>query len=99
MAEGSLHEGVGSLRPGRLGSANDQGSEERSRVMGIIGCDFHPRYQQIAALNLDTDELVERRLSHEGKEAAAFYEALPREALHGSAAQCSAQGFESLVAR
>jgi len=62
--------------------------------MWIIGCDFHPRYQQIAALNLDTDELVERRLSHEGKETAAFYEALPRGALIGMEATCTAQWFE-----
>jgi len=29
--------------------------------MWIIGCDFHPRYQQIAALNQATNELVEER--------------------------------------
>ena len=27
--------------------------------MWIIGCDFHPRYQQIAALNQATGEIVE----------------------------------------
>ena len=67
--------------------------------MWIIGCDFHPRYQQIAAMNLDTDELVERRLSHEGKETAAFYEALPRGALIGMEATCTAQWFERLLER
>ncbi len=67
--------------------------------MWIIGCDFHPRYQQIAALNLATGELVERRLSHEGKEAAAFYEALPRGALIGMEATCTAQWFERLLER
>src|SRR6266852_9814189 len=45
--------------------------------MWIIGCDFHPRYQQIAALNQATKEFMERRLSHEGKEATIFYESLP----------------------
>jgi len=30
--------------------------------MIIIGCDFHTRYQQIAMLNTETGELVERRL-------------------------------------
>src|SRR5258707_246285 len=67
--------------------------------MWIIGCDFHPRYHQIAALNRDTDELVEPRLSHEGKEAAAFYEALPRGALIGMEATCTAQWFERLLER
>jgi hypothetical protein len=28
--------------------------------MMIIGCDFHPCYQQIAMLNTETGELVER---------------------------------------
>lgn len=67
--------------------------------MWIIGCDFHPRYQQIAARNLEAGELVERRLSHEGNEAAAFYEALPRGALIGMEATCTAQWFERLLER
>ena len=33
--------------------------------MRIIGCDFHPRYQQIAMMDTETGELVERRLEHE----------------------------------
>jgi hypothetical protein len=33
--------------------------------MMIIGCDFHPRYQQIAMMDTATGELVERRLEHE----------------------------------
>ncbi len=34
--------------------------------MRIIGCDFHTRYQQIAMLDTDTGELVERRLQRVG---------------------------------
>lgn len=67
--------------------------------MWIIGCDFHPRYQQLAALNQATGELVERRLSHEGKGAQAFYESLPRGALIGMEATCTAQWFERLLDR
>ncbi len=67
--------------------------------MWIIGCDFHPRYQQIAALDQTTGEIVERRLSHEGKEAVAFYEALPRGAVVGMEATCPAQWFERLLDR
>ena len=33
--------------------------------MMIIGCDLHTRYQQIAMVDTDTGELVERRLEHE----------------------------------
>jgi hypothetical protein len=32
--------------------------------MMIIGCDFHTRYQQIAMLDTETGELVERRWKH-----------------------------------
>jgi transposase len=67
--------------------------------MWIIGCDFHPRYQQIAALDRGTGEIVERRLSHEAKDAAAFYEALPRGALVGMEATCAARWFERLLDR
>jgi len=56
---------------------NDQGSEERSQAMLIIGCDFHTRYQQIAMAREETAEmLIERRLDHESGEAHAFYRSL-----------------------
>jgi hypothetical protein len=32
----------------------------------IIGCDFHPGYQQIAMLDTETGELVKKRLAHVG---------------------------------
>ena len=41
--------------------------------MKIVGCDLHTRYQQIAMLDDETGELVERRLEHESGEARAFY--------------------------
>ena len=43
--------------------------------MMIIGCDFHPRMQQIAYLDQDTGECGERRLNHL-QEAAEFYRRL-----------------------
>ena len=33
--------------------------------MKIVGCDLHTRYQQIAMLEEETGELVERCLEHE----------------------------------
>ena len=67
--------------------------------MWIIGCDFHPRYQQVAAMNQETGEIVERRLSHETKEAEQFYESLPPGARIGMEATCTAQWFERLLHR
>jgi transposase len=67
--------------------------------MWIIGCDFHPRYQQVAAMNQETGEIVERRLSHETKEAEQFYESLPPGARIGMEASCPAQWFERLLDR
>jgi transposase len=43
--------------------------------MMIIGCDFHPSFEQIAYVEQVTGEYGERRLSHRG-EAAAFYRSL-----------------------
>ena len=44
--------------------------------MIIIGCDFHPRWQQIASLDTETGETGERKLMHADGEARQFYEGL-----------------------
>jgi len=51
--------------------------------MIIIGCDFHTRTQQIAMLDTETGEGVEKRLDHESGEAKRFYEELKEPALVG----------------
>jgi transposase len=66
--------------------------------MIIIGCDFHPRYQQIAMMDTETGELVERRLEHENGEARAFYASLPKPVLVGMEATGYAQWFERMLA-
>jgi transposase len=43
--------------------------------MMIIGCDFHPSFQQIAYVDKETGEYGERRLSHR-EEAVRFYRSL-----------------------
>jgi len=43
--------------------------------MLIIGCDFHPKFQQIAFTDTETGECEERRLHHP-QEAEQFYRAL-----------------------
>jgi transposase len=40
--------------------------------MLIIGCDYHPGFQQIAFVDTDTGEAAERRLTHRD-EAEQFY--------------------------
>jgi transposase len=46
--------------------------------MLIIGCDFHPSWQQIAWLDTETGETGERKLVHAAGEAKQFYAQLPR---------------------
>src|SRR5437899_2001786 len=53
---------------------SDQGSGGRSRTMKIIGCDFHPSYQQIVMWDKATGEMLERALSHERKEEVRAFE-------------------------
>src|SRR6516225_3994408 len=66
--------------------------------MKYIGCDFHPSFQQIAMLDKDTGELVERRLLHT-EEARAFYEGLRGPVVVGIEASGNTHWFESLLAR
>jgi len=44
--------------------------------MLIIGCDFHPSFQQVAIFDNRTGEMQEKRLQHRG-EAEGFYRSLP----------------------
>lgn len=65
--------------------------------MKIIGCDFHTRQQQIAMLDTDTGELVERRLDHANGETRKFYEALAKPVRVGIEASGYTQWFERLL--
>jgi hypothetical protein len=40
--------------------------------MLILGCDFHTRDPQVAMMDTETGELVEKRLEHTNGEARAF---------------------------
>jgi hypothetical protein len=40
--------------------------------MKIIGCDFHPSYQQIAMVDTETGEMQELTLEHGRGEARRF---------------------------
>lgn len=66
--------------------------------MSIIGCDWHPRYEEIAMLDLTTGEIVSRRLEHDNGEARAFYASLPCPALVGIEATGCTLWFEQMLA-
>jgi len=66
--------------------------------MWIIGCDYHPRFQQIAWVNTEGGECGQRRLEHVG-EAEQFYRALQGQAVRvGMEASGHARWFERLLA-
>jgi transposase len=67
--------------------------------MMIIGCDLHTRYQQIAMLDTESGELIERGLEHENGEARAFYAALVgRRVRVGIEATGHTHWFEAMLA-
>ncbi len=67
--------------------------------MKIIGCDFHPSYQQFAMVDTETGELREGRLEHEQGEARRFYEALQGQQVRvGMEAVGNSQWFERMLA-
>jgi transposase len=67
--------------------------------MLIIGCDYHPSFQQIAFVDTDTGELQERRLEHR-EEAEKFYRDLAAQGMKvrvGMEASGHARWFERVL--
>lgn len=64
--------------------------------MLIIGCDFHPGFQQLAIFDNQTGEITYRRLQHP-EEARGFYASLPERALVGMEACGFTQWFEQML--
>jgi transposase len=64
----------------------------------IIGCDFHPSYQQVAMLDQQTGEFVAQALRHGGaEEVKKFYGSLPEAAEVGIEASGQSQWFERML--
>ncbi|MGC2328417.1 MAG: hypothetical protein WA604_17015, partial [Candidatus Sulfotelmatobacter sp.] len=64
----------GSIEPGSLGlRTKTLGRKEPSQMM-IIGCDFHPSWQQVSWLDAETGDCGERKLVHANGDAKMFYE-------------------------
>src|ERR1017187_3941233 len=55
---------------------------ERSRTMIIIGCDYHPGFQQIAFVDTETGDYGEQRLEH-SEGAEEFYRDLDAQGQKG----------------
>jgi len=68
--------------------------------MIIVGCDYHPSFQQIAFVDTETGEVRERRLQHR-EEAEKFYRDLAGQRMKvrvGMEASGQARWFERLLA-
>ena len=66
--------------------------------MWIIGCDYHPTFQQVAFMNTETGEYGQQRLGHRG-EAEQFYRAWAGQAVRvGIEATGHTRWFERLLA-
>lgn len=67
--------------------------------MKIVGCDFHPRWQQIAVFDRETGEITEHKLMNGDGEAEGFYAGLPAPSLVGVEACGNSQWFLDLLQR
>ncbi len=66
--------------------------------MMIIGCDFHPSWQQVCWLDSETGETGERKLVHAEGEAECFYRQMPAPALVGMEATGNSHWLVDLLA-
>jgi transposase len=67
--------------------------------MKIVGCDFHPSWQQVAVFDAETGEITEHKLSHGDGQAEGFYRSLGAGALVGLEACGNSQWFVDLLER
>ncbi len=67
--------------------------------MTIVGCDFHPGWQQVAVFYPETGEVQELKLANGNGDAERFYRRLPVPALVGIEACGNTQWFEDLLER
>ena len=65
--------------------------------MMLIGCDFHPSWQQVCWVDAATGETEEKKLVHASGEAERFYQQLSTPALIGMESTGNCQWFVDLV--
>jgi transposase len=67
--------------------------------MVLIGCDFHPSWQQVSWLNQETGQTGDVKLVHEAGAAEKFYEQFPAGTRIGMEATGNCQWFLELLAK
>ena len=65
----------------------------------IVGCDFHPAWQQVSIFDAETGEISERKLVNGDGEAERFYSSLPVPSLIGIEACGNSQWLLDLLER
>jgi transposase len=65
--------------------------------MIIVGCDFHPSWQQVAVLDTETGEVSEHKLTNGDGQAERFYRGLPAPSLIGIEACGNSQWLFELL--
>jgi transposase len=65
--------------------------------MILIGCDFHPSWQQVSWFDETTAEIGEQKLVHAAGDAEKFYRQLPRPALIGMESTGNCQWFVEMA--
>lgn len=65
----------------------------------IVGCDFHPSFQQVAVLDTESGELQEHKLMHATGDAEQFYRRLALPVMVGLEAVGNSQWFVQLLER
>src|SRR5438094_207528 len=94
-----FHNNVGSHARVNFGGANQPRLGRKEPNMIIIGCDYHPSFQQIAWVDSETGECGERRLAHSDGEAENYYRGLNGHGVRvGIEATGHARWFERLLA-
>lgn len=66
--------------------------------MMIIGCDYHPSWQQVCWVDTETGETEQRELEHASGEAERFYRQLAEPALIGMESTGNCQWFVEMMA-
>jgi transposase len=67
--------------------------------MIIVGCDFHPKWQQVAVIDAQTGEIGEHKLMNGDGQAERFYRSLPAPAIVGIEACGNSQWFIDMLER
>jgi transposase len=73
--------------------------DQEKPSMKIVGCDFHPRWQQVAVFDVETGEFSEQKLLNSDGASEEFYRSLESPALIGIEACGNSQWFIDLLER